>query len=157
MAAKAGLTELEAWHAAKSILGTDEEVAQRLEDVAELAALRGGFASRARVLVQASALTRPGPRRSARLLAAAEAALASGTAQLAHDLVAGIDAGALDPVSRGRLLTLRAEHALFTAAPTVVRCSADRLAAAALFHGHDAELEQRALIKAWSPRSRPND
>jgi DNA-binding CsgD family transcriptional regulator len=149
MAEKTGLTELEAWHAAKATLGTDEEVAQRLEDVADLAAERGGFASRARVLVQASALTPPGARKYARLLAAAEAALESGTAQLAKNLIDEIDEDALDPVHRGRLIALGAAHALFTAAPTVTRGSADLLAAATLFHGEDDELEQRALIKAW--------
>jgi DNA-binding CsgD family transcriptional regulator len=149
IAEKTGLTELEAWHAAKATLGTDEEVAQRLEDVADLAAERGGFASRARVLVQASALTPPGPRKYSRLVSAAEAALESGTAQLAKNLIDEIDEDVLDPVSHGRLMMLGVDHALFTAAPTVTRASADMLAAAALFHGEDDALEQRALIKAW--------
>jgi DNA-binding CsgD family transcriptional regulator len=149
IAEKTRLTELEAWHAAKATLGTDEDVAQRLEDVADLAAARGGFASRARVLVQAASVTPPGPRRHARLVAAAEAALESGTAQLAKTLVDEIDEEVLDPVSRGRLLALGAEYSLFTAAPTVTRGSADLLAAASLFHGADPEREQRALIKAW--------
>ncbi|WP_028643551.1 AAA family ATPase [Nocardioides sp. URHA0020] len=149
IAEKTGLLELEAWHEAKATLGTDEDVAQRLEDVADLAAERGGFASRARVLIQASALTPPGSRKYARLVSAAEAALASGTAQLAKNLFDEIDEDALDPVSHGRLLMLGAEHSLFTAAPTVTRASADLLTAAALFHGEDDHLEQLALIKAW--------
>jgi DNA-binding CsgD family transcriptional regulator len=149
MAEKSGLSELEAWHAAKATLGTDEEVAQRLEDVADLAAERGGFASRARVLIRASSLTPQGPRKYARLVAAAEAALESGIAQLAGNLIDEIDEDALDPVYRGRLIALGAAHSLFTAAPTVTRGSADLLAAATLFHGEDDELEQRALIKAW--------
>ena len=57
---KLGLVEREAWHAAKATLGTDPEVADRLERVADLAGSRGGFASRASVLAQASALTPPG-------------------------------------------------------------------------------------------------
>jgi len=149
IAEKTGLTELEAWHAAKAILGTDEDVAQRLEDVADLAAERGGFASRARVLVQASALTPPGPRKYVRLVGAAEAALAAGTAQLSKNLIDEIDEDALDPVSRGRLVMLAAEHALFTADPAVTRGCARMLEAAALFHGEDDELEQQALLKAW--------
>jgi DNA-binding CsgD family transcriptional regulator len=149
MAEKSGLTELEAWHAAKATLGTDEEVAQRLEDVADLAAERGGFASRARVLIRASSLTPPGPRKYARLVAAAEAALESGTAQLAKNLIDEIDEDVLDPVDRGRLIALGAMYSLFTAAPTVTRGSADLLQAAALFHDEDDELEQRALIRAW--------
>ncbi|WP_200944872.1 MULTISPECIES: AAA family ATPase [unclassified Nocardioides] len=149
IADKTGLTELGAWHAAKATLGTDEVVAQRLEDVADLAAERGGYASRARVLVQASALTPPGPRKYARLVSAAEAALAAGTAQLAKTLIDEIDEDALDPVSRGRLAMLGAEHALFTADPSVVHGCATLLDAAALFHGEADDLEQRALLKAW--------
>lgn len=149
IADKMGMQELEAWHAAKATLGTDEEVAQRLELVADLAAERGGFASRARVLAQASALTPPGRRKYARLVRAAEAALAAGTAQLAKDLVDEVDEDQLDPVSRGRLLSLGADYALFTAAPGLVRAGADKLEAAAHFHGEDAELEQAALLGAW--------
>lgn len=149
IADKMGLRELEAWHAAKATLGTDEEVAQRLELVADLAAERGGFASRARVLAQASALTPEGGRKYARLVRAAEAALAAGTAQLAKDLVDEVDEDLLDPVSRGRLISLGADHAMFTAAPGLVRAGADKLEAAALFHGEDPELEQSALMRAW--------
>ena len=149
IADKMQLAELEAWHAAKATLGTDEDVAQRLEQVADAAAGRGGFASRARVMVQASALTPPGPRRYARLVRAAEAALAAGTAQLVKDLMDEVDDEELDPVSRGRLLALGADYAIFTGAPALTRASADMLAAAELFHGHDDALEQDALIKAW--------
>jgi DNA-binding CsgD family transcriptional regulator len=149
MAEKSGQSELEAWHAAKATLGTDEVVAQRLEDVADLAAERGGFASRARVLIRASSLTPQGPRKYVRLVGAAEAALAAGTAQLAKNLIDEIDEDALDPVSRGRLIMLAAEHALFTADPAVTNGCARMLEAAALFHGEDDELEQQALLKAW--------
>ena len=149
IADKMGLPELEAWHAAKATLGTDEDVAQRLEAVADLAAERGGFASRARVLAQASALTPPGGRKYARLVRAAEAALAAGTAQLAKDLVDEVDEELLDPVSRGRLIAVTADYALFTAAPGLVHAGADMLEAAALFHGEDDELEQAALLRAW--------
>ena len=143
------MTEQEAWHAAKATLGTDEKVAQRLEDVADLAAARGGFSSRARVLVQSSALSPPGPRKYARLVRAAEAALSSGTAQLAKTLIDEIDEELLDPVSRGRLIALGADYALFTSTPAVVHGTEEMVAAAALFHGEDDELEQRSLIRAW--------
>ena len=146
---KNGMTEQEAWHAAKATLGTDERVAQRLEDVADLAAARGGFSSRARVLVQSSALSPPGPRKYARLVRAAEAALSSGTAQLAKTLIDEIDEELLDPVSRGRLIALGADYALFTSTPAVVHGTEEMVAAAALFHGEDDELEQRSLIRAW--------
>ena len=143
-----GLAELAAWHAAKATLGTDEEVAKRLERIADTAGERGGFASRARMLARASALTPPGPRKYARLVAAAEAALAAGTGQLAKDLIDDVDEDELDPVPRGRLIALGAAHALFIADPALTRGSADLVAAARLFHGHDLEV-QNTLIRAW--------
>jgi len=147
-AASLGLVELAAWHAAEATVGTDASVADRLEEVADLAGRRGGFRSRASVLTQAAALTPPGPVRNGRLVAAAEAALAAGAAGLALDLVDDIPADELDPVTRGRLITLRADHAFFTAGPTVVRGPADMLAAAAHFSGHDVAAEQGALLVA---------
>ncbi|MFE9184100.1 AAA family ATPase [Micromonospora haikouensis] len=144
-----GLVELAAWHAAKATIGTDEHVAGRLERVAELAGRRGGFMSRAGVLTQASRLTRPGPVRNGRLVAAAEAALAAGAAGLARSLVDEVGEESLDPVTRGRLTRVRVDHAFFTAGPDVVRGPADMLTAAACFHGHDAAAEQEALLMAF--------
>ena len=144
-----GLLELEAWHAAKATLGTDEAVAHRLERVADLAGGRGGFTSRASVLAQSSALTPPGPLRYARLVAAAEAALAAGAGQLAKSLLDDVDEDALDPVARGRMITVRASLALFLADPAVMEVGAYMLAAAECFHGQDAEREQHALINAF--------
>ncbi|MEV0288541.1 AAA family ATPase [Kribbella sp. NPDC050820] len=148
-AGRLGLIELEAWHAAKATLGTDPAVADRLERVADLAGRRGGFASRARVLAQASALTPQGGRKYARLVAAAEAALAAGAAQLAKSLLDDVAEDALDAVSQGRLISTRASIAIFTADPALMNGGANMLAAAELFHGHDATLEQNALIKAF--------
>jgi DNA-binding CsgD family transcriptional regulator len=148
-AARLGLVELEAWHAAKATLGTDPAVADRLERVADLAGRRGGFTSRANVLAQASTLTPHGGLKYARLVAAAEAALASGAAQLAKSLLDDVDEDALDPLSRGRLITTRASLSLFTADPALMHAGANMLAAAESFHGHDVTLEQNALIKAF--------
>ena len=92
---------------------------------------------------------RPGPRRYARLVHAAEAALSAGTAQLAKTLIDEIDKEVLDPVSRGRLIALGADYVLFTSTPAVVHGTEEMLAAATLFHGEDDELEQRSLIRAW--------
>ncbi|MDG4815030.1 LuxR family transcriptional regulator [Micromonospora sp. WMMD956] len=144
-----GLVELAAWHAAKATIGTDAHVADRLEQVAELAGRRGGFTSRAGVLTQASRLTPPGPVRDGRLVAAAEAALAAGAAGLARSLVDEVAEESLDPVTRGRLTRVRVDHAFFTAGPDVVRGVADMLTAAACFHGHDAAAEQDALLQAF--------
>jgi DNA-binding CsgD family transcriptional regulator len=144
-----GLAEVAAWHAAKATLGTDADVADRLEQVADAAGRRGGLASRARVLAEASALTPPGRQKYARLVAAAEAALASGAAQLAKSYLDDVDEDALDAVSRGRLLWTRATISLFTADPALMEAGATMLSAAECFHGHDAALEQDALIKAF--------
>ncbi|RZS60355.1 AAA family ATPase [Xylanimonas ulmi] len=144
-----GLVELEAWHAAKATLGVDAAVADRLERVADIAGRRGGFSSRAGVLAQSSALTPPGPLRFARLVSAAEAALAAGVAQLATTYLDDVDEGALDPVARGRLISTRASIAMFIGDPALVGAGADMLAAAEAFHGHDAALEQHALIRAF--------
>lgn len=144
-----GLVELEAWHAAKATLGTDLAVADRLEGVADLAGQRGGFSSRARVLAQASTLTPLGLLKYSRLVTAAEAALASGAAQLAKAFLDDVDEDLLDPVSRGRLISTRASIAIFTADPALMHAGANMLSAAESFHGHDAALEQNALIKAF--------
>ena len=144
-----GLVEVAAWHAAKATLGTDADVADRLERVADAAGRRGGLASRARVLAQASELTPPGRVKYARLVDAAEAALGSGAAQLAKTYLDDVDEDALDAVSRGRLVWIRASISLFTADPALMEAGATMLSAAECFHGHDAALEQEALIKAF--------
>jgi DNA-binding CsgD family transcriptional regulator len=143
-----GLLERGAWHAAKATLGTDESVAERLEQVADAAGRRGGFASRANVLAQAASLSL-GPPRHRRLVAAAEAALAAGKPTLAKSLLDEVDEDLLDDVSRGRMLSISAQLALFTADPAVVRGCADMLEVAGIFRGLDADREQAALIRAW--------
>jgi DNA-binding CsgD family transcriptional regulator len=149
MAEVMGLPERAAWHAAKATLGTDEAVAKRLEEVADLAGQRGGFASRANVLAQASALS-PGDARHRRLIAAAEAALAAGKGTLAKSLLDDVDENALDDTARGRMLALTAQLALFTADPAIVHGTADLLRAAEMFRDRDPQLEQDTLIHAWN-------
>ncbi|NAZ74864.1 AAA family ATPase [Kineococcus sp. T13] len=145
----AGHIELRAWHAAKASLGTDAAVADQLEDVADLAGRRGGLSSRASVLVRASELTPPGELKHTRRVAAAESALGAGAAQRAKDLLDEVDEEALAPPARGRVTSVRAAHALFTADPAVRTCAAQMLQAAECFHGHDVAAEQHALIRAF--------
>ncbi|KRE30619.1 hypothetical protein ASG80_17535 [Agromyces sp. Soil535] len=150
VAADHGRADAAAWHAAAATLGTDEAVAHDLERVADAAGGRGGTASRARLLTRAAELTPEGPNRDARLLAAAEAAAAAGAAQLALDLLDRIDAERLDPVSLGRVLSLRTLLALFVADPAgIISGAAVMLRAADLFHGLVPELEQRTLVRAF--------
>lgn len=145
-----GLVELEAWHAARAVLGTDADVADRLERVAELAGRRGGSSSRAAVLARASALTPEGSLREARRVAAAEAAMSAGAAVSAKQLLDEVDEELLEPPDRGRAIRVRAGWALFAADPSLVRGAAEMLAAADAFHGVDALEEQNALIRAFS-------
>ncbi|HEY5878732.1 MAG TPA: AAA family ATPase, partial [Nakamurella sp.] len=149
-AERLGLVEIEAWHAAQATLGTDPAVADRLEHAADIAARRGGFASRASVLTRAAELTPPGPRRANRLIGAAEASLAVGAVQIAAGLLARVDATDFDPVLRARIIVVRYGLALFVGdADTLPRGTALLIEAADGFHGHDADLEQRTLLKAF--------
>lgn len=145
-----GMVELEAWHSAKATLGTDAQVADRLEHTADLAARRGGFASRASILTRAAELTPPGGDKASRLAGAAEAALAVGAAQVAHELLGRIDPSVVDRVQRGRMIVVRCGVGLFMADPTVLLgAAAELIRAADDFHGIDPQLEQRAAILAF--------
>ena len=149
-AADLGLSDSEAWHAATAQVGTNAAVARRLEGVADRAGRRGGNASRANVLTRAAELTPPGPIRNARLLAAAEAALAGGGAQIGLELVNRLDDAALDPVQRCRAAQVRASYALFTPDPAeLVWGTARLLDAAAAVHDRDPQVEQTTLIRAF--------
>ncbi|GAA4586163.1 LuxR C-terminal-related transcriptional regulator [Planotetraspora phitsanulokensis] len=145
-----GMVELEAWHSAKATLGTDAHVADRLEHAADLAARRGGFASRASILTRAAELTPPGRVKDSRLVGAAEAALVAGAAQITHELLERVDADTADRVDRGRMIVVRCALGIFTVDPAVLSIAAAELVRAAdEFHGLDTEREQRALLKAF--------
>ena len=148
-AADHALVELEAWHASKATLGTDPDVADRLERVADLAGQRGGFLSRASVLTQAAALTPAGETRNTRLVGAAEAAIAAGAVQVSKTLLDDVDPTTVSPPLRARVISLRAIHAVFTGDPALLHGGAQMLEAADCFHGVDAGAEQAALIRAF--------
>lgn len=143
------LVELEAWHASRATLGADPEVAHRLERAADLAAARGGLASRSSLLARAAELSAPGLLRSARLVGAAEAALAVGAAQTARGhLDAVVDT--TDPVLRGRILRVECQLAMFTVDATkLARCAAMLVEAADLFRGVEPGREQEALLQSF--------
>jgi DNA-binding CsgD family transcriptional regulator len=149
-AAALQITELEAWHASRATIGTDDAVAARLERVADMAARRGGMASRARMLARAAEVTSPGSLRDARQVSAAEAALAVGAGNAAVNALGAVDLVVAEPVTRGRAIMARASLAAFAGSgPDYVRASADHVAAADLFHHRAAALEQRALVSAF--------
>ena len=147
-AANLELVQLEAWHAAKATVGTDASVADRLERVADMAGSRGGYASRASVLAYASSLTPDQPLKYARLVAAAEAALATGAAQVAGSMLDEVDEDLLDPLARGRMVAVRASVALFTTDPALRQSGADMLIAAAAMR-HHSRRAQAALVQAF--------
>ncbi|MET7336459.1 AAA family ATPase [Nonomuraea sp. NPDC005650] len=145
-----GMVELEAWHAAKATLGTDAQVADRLEHTADLAARRGGLASRASILARAAELTPPGPAKDSRLIGAAEASLAVGAVQVSRELLDRIDLSASGRVDRGRMMVVRCGIGQFSADPAVLtHATSDLMRAADDFHGVDSEREQRALLQAF--------
>jgi DNA-binding CsgD family transcriptional regulator len=149
-AADLGLVEAAAWHASRTVLGVDGDVADRLERAAALAARRGGSTSRAGILARAAELTPPGPSRGARQVAAAEATLEAGAADVARRLLAPVDDAELDPVTRGRSIGVRSAASLFLADPDGVRsATADHLRAADEFRGLDAAREHEALLRAF--------
>lgn len=145
-----GLLDLEAQHAAVAVVGTDNDVARRLEDSAVRAGMRGALSSRANSLARAADLTSDPRIRNERLLAAAESAAGAGSAQFASSLLGKLDGDALDSVARGRSIGLRAMLSLFRGDRAgVLRGTRDLLAAAQAFHGAAPELEQRTLIRAF--------
>ena len=148
-AADHALVELEAWHASKATIGTDPEVADRLEQVADLAGRRGGFLSRASVLAQAASLTPTGETKNARLVGAAEAAVAAGAVEVSETLLDEVDPAADLGAVAGPADHRPRDARLFTGDPALLHGAAEMLEAADCFHGVDAGAEQAALIRAF--------
>ncbi|WP_418275411.1 AAA family ATPase [Isoptericola jiangsuensis] len=149
-AATLGMVEAEAWHASRAVTGVDPDVADRLDRAAALAARRGGSTSRASILARAAELTPPGPVRADRQVAAAEASLEAGAADVAQRLLEAVDDADLDPVARGRSISVRSAAAMFLADPDGVRsATAEHLRAADEFRGRDPGREQQELLAAF--------
>jgi len=68
---------------------------------------------------------------------------------MSKTLLDELDPAEISPASRGRVISLRAIHALFAADPALVHGCADLLQAADCFHGVDTVAEQAALIRAF--------
>jgi DNA-binding CsgD family transcriptional regulator/tetratricopeptide (TPR) repeat protein len=120
-----------AWHLAAAAARPDEQVALELERSAGRAQARGGLAAAAAFLQRAVALTQDPARRADRALAGAQAGLQAGAFDLAHELVARAEAGALDEFQRARVDMLHAQIA-FTSnrgsdAPPLLLGAAKRL------------------------------
>jgi tetratricopeptide (TPR) repeat protein len=90
--------DLRASHRALAAADPDEEVAVELERGADRAERRGGLSARAAFMERAAELTPDSSRRAARMLMAAEAALAAGNAPRAKGLLKRAQTGLTDPV-----------------------------------------------------------
>jgi DNA-binding CsgD family transcriptional regulator/tetratricopeptide (TPR) repeat protein len=77
--------ERRAWHRAESVIGLDEEVADELDQAAQRARSRGGYAAQAELIARAAELSVAG--RARRLVEAARAHLVLGDAIAAGDLL----------------------------------------------------------------------
>lgn len=98
--------ERRAWHLAAATAGTDDSVADALEDAGELLRGRGGYAAWAAFLARSAELTSDPVRRSTRLVSAARAHLYSGNPAQAQAL---LDRAA--PGLGGAIVRARAEQA----------------------------------------------
>ena len=98
-----------AWHRAQAAPGPDDQVADELENSAELARARGGMAAAAAFLERAAALTLDPQRRSARALAAAQAWHQAGGPDRAVELVEVAEAGPLGELGRAQAEWLGAQ------------------------------------------------
>ncbi len=100
-----------AWHRAQAASMPDEEVAAELEQAADRAQARGGFAAGAAFLERAVALTPDASLRARRALAAAQAKFQAGALDDTVGLLEAAEAGLLGDVDRARVELLRAQTA----------------------------------------------
>lgn len=96
-----------AWHLAASAVGPDESVAVALEQSAEHARARGGYAAVAAAYHRAADLTADAGRKARRLAAAARAATVAGLPELAAALTEQAAQQTSDPVIRAELARVR--------------------------------------------------
>ncbi|MBB5113302.1 AAA family ATPase [Micromonospora echinospora] len=103
-----------AWHRAQAVLGTDEEAAAELEQLADRARARGGWAAAAAFLQQAAELTPEPADRTRRALVAAHAKHEAGAPESSLRLLTIAAAGPLDALQAARLKLLRAQVTFHT-------------------------------------------
>lgn len=100
-----------AWHAANSVAGTDDSVAEALEISASRAQSRGGIAAAATFLERAAVLTSDPELRGNRAMAAAQAKWDAADTDAAYELLAVGESSPLSELQRARAARLRAQMA----------------------------------------------
>lgn len=140
--------DLRAWHLAAATAGADEAVARDLENSAERARARGGYAAEALLLARAAELTPSPPRRDERRLAAAQVYLMCGDPQSAQRVLLESKSVSGVPAMRGR--ARRLEAAIETYFCRFEEQPALLLAAAAELDPADGDLAWLMLSQALS-------
>ena len=144
-----------AWHLGLAAAGPDEAVATRLEEMAERARQRGGYAARVTFLAKAAELSPSDDSRTPRLLASAEAALTAGQPVRARAL---LDQAVAGPTSDTQLATaarLRGELAFATG--QTADAARELLTAAKLLMSIDDQLARRTMLAALTAATYTRD
>jgi DNA-binding CsgD family transcriptional regulator len=135
-----------AWHLAMAAVGPDDDVAAQLEEAADRGGERGGYYAAATLLAKAAELSTDGHRRTDRLLAASEAALAAGRAGRAQELLEQARGAGTDIRHKSLSLRLAAEVAL--ANGEVGTAARELLSATRLLTTTDGRLASMTLLAA---------
>jgi DNA-binding CsgD family transcriptional regulator len=135
-----------AWHLAMAATGPDETVAVALEQAADRARDRGGYAAAATFLARSADLSADPDPHAGRLLAAAEAKLIAGAPGEAAALLGQVRAGPGRDMQAGRALRLSGQISLATGQLT--DAPSQLLAAARSLMGADPALGGQTLLHA---------
>jgi DNA-binding CsgD family transcriptional regulator len=135
-----------AWHLGLAAAGPDEAVAARLEEMAERARQRGGYAATVTFLARAAELSLSDDLRTRRLLASAEAALTAGQPVQARALLDKAESGPTSDAQMATVLRLGGEVAFATG--QTADAARQLLAAAKSLMPIDAQLGRRTMLSA---------